>query len=137
MNKTAKIVIVLILALAVAAAIALKQKLGSHPAIVIESNGLPTMIDLGSSTCIPCKAMAPILERLKKEYTGIFNVEFIDVRQNPDAWEKYGIRVIPTQIFFDADGKERFRHEGFFSGEDILSTWKKLDIDATKKQEQE
>ena len=137
MNKTAKIVIVLVLAFAVAAAIALRQKPGSHPAVAIESNGLPTMIDLGSSTCIPCKAMAPILERLKKEYAVIFNVEFIDVRQNPDAWEKYGIRVIPTQIFFDADGKERFRHEGFFSGEDILSTWKKLDIDVTKKQEQE
>ena len=137
MNKTAKIVIVLVLALAVAATIALKQKPGSHPAIVIESNGLPTLIDLGSSTCIPCKTMAPVLERLKKEYTGIFNVEFIDVQQDPDAWEKYGIRVIPTQIFFDADGKERFRHEGFFAGEDILSTWKKLDIDNTKKQEQE
>jgi thioredoxin 1 len=137
MNKTAKIVIVLILALAVAATIALKQKPGSHPAVAIESNGLPTLIDLGSSTCIPCKAMAPILERLKKEYAGIFNVEFIDVRQNPDTWEKYGIRVIPTQIFFDADGKEHFRHEGFFSGEDILSTWKKFDINVTKKQEQE
>ena len=79
--------------------------------------------------------MAPILEQLKKEYAGIFNVEFIDVWKNPDVGKKYGIRIIPTQIFFDADGKELLRHEGFFSAEDILATWKELSIDIEKKQE--
>lgn len=129
MNKTAKIVIVLILALAVAATIALKQKSGSHPPVVIESNGLPTLIDLGSSTCIPCKMMAPILEELKKEYKGRFEVVFIDVWENPDAAKKFGIKIIPTQIFYDASGKELFRHEGFYSKEDILGKWKELGVD--------
>ena len=89
---------------------------------------LPRLVDLGADKCIPCKMMAPILEELKQEYAHRMQVEFIDVWKNPNAGEKYGIRIIPTQIFFDASGKELFRHEGFFSKEDILSKWKQLGV---------
>ena len=87
---------------------------------------LPKLIDLGATKCIPCKMMAPILEDLKKTHTDKFEVQFIDVWQNAEAGQKYGIRVIPTQIFFAPNGKELFRHEGFFSKEDILAKWKEL-----------
>ena len=90
---------------------------------------LPKLLDLGAGKCIPCKMMAPILEELKKEYVGRMNVEFIDVWQNPDAGKPYGIEVIPTQIFYDAEGKELFRHVGFFAKEDILAKWKELGVD--------
>ena len=83
---------------------------------------LPKLLDLGANKCIPCKAMAPILEELKKEYAGKLEVEFIDVWKNPDAGKPYGIQMIPTQIFFDAGGKELFRHTGFFGKDDILAT---------------
>ncbi len=96
---------------------------------------LPRLVDLGASSCIPCKLMAPILEELKKEYAGTFNVEFIDVWKNPAAKKEYKIMLIPTQIFFDATGKELFRHEGFLSKEDILSKWKELNIDLEKGQQ--
>jgi thioredoxin 1 len=89
-------------------------------------------MDLGSVTCIPCKMMAPILEQLKKEYAGRLQVTFIDVNKDGEAARKYGIRLIPTQIFFDASGKERFRHEGFMSREDILAKWKELGVDLAK-----
>jgi thioredoxin 1 len=56
-------------------------------------------------------------------------VEFVDVTKDPDAARKYGVKVIPTQVFFDATGRERFRHEGFFSKEDILAKWKALGMD--------
>jgi len=85
-------------------------------------------VDLGAGKCIPCKMMAPILEDLKKTCAGKLDVIFIDVWQNPDAGKQYGINLIPTQIFFGADGKERFRHEGFFSKEDILGKWKELGV---------
>jgi thioredoxin 1 len=75
--------------------------------------------------------MAPILEDLKKTYADKFTVQFIDVWQNPEPGKQYGIRVIPTQIFFAPDGKELFRHEGFFSKEDILAKWKELGVDFT------
>jgi thioredoxin 1 len=93
---------------------------------------LPRLVDLGAGKCIPCKKMAPILEKLKKEYAGRMNIEFIDVWKEPDAGKPYGIKLIPTQIFYDAEGKEMFRHEGFFSEEDILAKWKELGVELKK-----
>jgi thioredoxin 1 len=87
---------------------------------------LPKLVDLGAGKCIPCKMMAPILEGLKKDYAGKLDVVFIDVWQSPGEGQKYGIKLIPTQIFYDSDGKELYRHEGFFAKEDILSKWKEL-----------
>lgn len=89
---------------------------------------LPRLLDLGAVKCIPCKLMAPILEELGKEYQGRLHVEFIDVSKNPSAAQKYDVSLIPTQIFFDASGKELFRHQGFLSKADILKTWQELGV---------
>lgn len=97
---------------------------------------LPRLVDLGADKCIPCKKMAPILVDLKKDYAGIVQVDFIDVWKSPQAGKPYRIRVIPTQIFFDRDGKEVFRHEGFFSREDIEKVFKeKFGIDPPPRSE--
>ncbi|MBN1516433.1 thioredoxin family protein [Candidatus Sumerlaeota bacterium] len=87
---------------------------------------LPQMIDLGARKCIPCKMMAPILDELRETYAGQLEVTFIDVWENPDEGEKYAIRGIPAQIFYNADGKELFRHYGFFSREQILAKCREL-----------
>jgi thioredoxin 1 len=87
---------------------------------------LPKLVDLGAGTCIPCKQMAPILEELKKEYEGRVIVEVIDVNENPKEAEKYKIRVIPTQILIDADGKEVGRHEGFIPKEDLIKAFEQV-----------
>lgn len=89
-----------------------------------ESNAIPvknmvTMVDLGADKCVPCKLMAPILEKLEAEYTEKAAILFIDVWKNPDQAKKYDIRTIPTQIFFDKSGKEQYRHVGFMSETDI------------------
>ena len=91
----------------------------------------PRLLDLGATKCIPCKMMAPILEELKEEYAGRMDVDFIDVWQNRDAAGRYGIESIPTQIFFDAAGKELYRHQGFFAKDDILKKWNELGVDLT------
>lgn len=91
--------------------------------------GLPRLVDLGADRCVPCKLMAPILEELKTEYAGKMEVIFIDVWKNPEAGKEYDIKIIPTQIFYDASGEERFRHEGFLSREDILARWKEVGVD--------
>ena len=93
------------------------------------AKSLPLLIDIGAKQCIPCKMMAPILEELKREYIGVLNVQFIDVWENPNAGQKYRIRAIPTQIFYDASGRELYRHMGFMSKEQILSAFKELGID--------
>ncbi len=87
---------------------------------------LPKLLDLGAKSCIPCKMMAPILDDLKVNYADQFETVFIDVWENREAGLKHGVRSIPTQIFFDAEGQELFRHVGFLSKEDILAKWKEL-----------
>lgn len=139
MNKALKILVVAGLVVSVAAIVVLKQqgKEGDAAsglsttavAAMPQGSGLPRLLDLGATKCIPCKMMAPILEELKEVYAGRMEVVFIDVWENPDAAKPYGIKLIPTQIFFDASGKELFRHEGFYSKEDILAKWKELGVD--------
>lgn len=80
---------------------------------------LPRLVDLGAKQCVPCKKMAPILDTLREQYAGRLKVEFMDVWENRSAAQPYGIRVIPTQILYDRDGKELWRHEGFISQEDL------------------
>jgi len=87
---------------------------------------LPRLLDLGADKCVPCKAMAPILEAMRETFRGRFDVEFIDVWKDPAGGRGYGVRIIPTQIFFDEQGNELFRHEGFYSREDILAKWSEL-----------
>lgn len=92
---------------------------------------LPRLVDLGAGKCMSCKMMTPILADLKETYVGKMEVTFIDVWENEDAAKQYGINVIPTQIFYNADGKELFRHEGFFGKEDILAKWQELGVELT------
>lgn len=147
MNQTWKVVIVVVLIISVITVLNIKrnqseQNSGAATDIAatidepaqpdqLVGKDLPKLLDLGSDECIPCKLMAPILEELKTEYSGKFEVEFLDVRKDPALGTAYNIQLIPTQIFFDASGKELFRHEGFYSREDILAKWKELGIEMT------
>ncbi|ACB77333.1 thioredoxin family protein [Opitutus terrae] len=89
---------------------------------------LPRLLDLGAGKCIPCKRMKPILAELTREYADQFTVVFIDVWEDNAAAEPYGIRLIPTQIFYAADGQELFRHEGFYGKKEILAKWRELGV---------
>lgn len=84
------------------------------------SSGMPTLLDLGARTCIPCKEMAPVLEALSTEYRGKASVLFIDVHKDQAAAQKFRVQMIPTQIFFNAQGKEVRRHTGFMEKADLI-----------------
>ncbi|OQY59731.1 MAG: thiol reductase thioredoxin [Desulfobacteraceae bacterium 4572_88] len=96
----------------------------------IPVKGMVTMLDIGAKKCIPCKMMAPILEELEKEYKGKAAIIFIDVwqRENAPYSKRFGIRSIPTQIFFDKDGKEVGRHVGFMPKKNIVAMLEKLGV---------
>jgi thioredoxin 1 len=79
--------------------------------------------------------MAPILDELSHTYRDVFVVEFIDVWKNPAAAKPWGLRVIPTQVFIDATGTERFRHQGFMAREAILDKWRELGVDVPSRSE--
>ncbi len=80
-----------------------------------------TFIELGSVNCVPCRAMQPVMKAIEEKYAGQVSVVFHDVWKADQRQyaEKYGIRVIPTQVFLDKDGKEFFRHEGFYPEAEI------------------
>lgn len=88
------------------------------------ASGKPILIDLGARTCIPCKRMAPILEALAGDYRGKAEILFIDVREDAAAARKFGVQMIPTQIFFDAKGREVKRHIGEMKRQEIIQELK-------------
>jgi len=99
------------------------------------TNPKVTFIELGSVNCIPCKMMQPVMKNIEKKYGAQVKVIFYDVwteQQRPFA-EKYKIRVIPTQVFLDENGKEFHRHEGFYPEAEIDTIMKSHGIKISKK----
>ena len=91
--------------------------------------GMVTMIDLGAKKCIPCKMMAPILVKMEKQFEGKAAIVFIDVWKYNEQARRFGIRTIPTQIFFNEDGKEIYRHVGFMDEKAIINQLKKMGVE--------
>lgn len=91
--------------------------------------GMVTLVDLGSHQCLPCRLMTPILDELKKKYKGRAAIVFLDVWEDRSLAAQYGIRAIPTQVFYDKQGREVFRHEGFLSKEKIEMVLAKLGVE--------
>ncbi|WP_373682503.1 thioredoxin family protein [Desulfovibrio sp. JC010] len=90
--------------------------------------GMVTMVDIGAHSCVPCKMMTPIIEELSKEYDGRAAIAFIDVWEHREEGSKYGIRSIPTQIFYDAQGREQYRHVGFMDKKSIVAKLTELGV---------
>ncbi|MCK9183069.1 MAG: thioredoxin family protein [Fibrobacteraceae bacterium] len=80
-----------------------------------------TFVELGSVNCIPCKAMKKIMDSLEVKYPKDLRIVFYDVwtEQGRTYAQSYGVRGIPTQVFLDENGKEFFRHEGYFPEEEL------------------
>jgi len=73
-----------------------------------------TFLEIGAESCIPCRMMQPIMKEIAEEYPGVVEVIFHDLNKDRSIGHKYSIRVMPTQVFLDANGREFFRHEGFY-----------------------
>lgn len=118
LKVSVSMIVILLVALAITSGYAANN--GKKPA----AKQLPKLLDLGATKCVPCKMMVPVLDELTKEYRGQLDVQFIDVWKDPDSAKKYKVQSIPTQIFFDAKGKEVFRHVGYYPKDDILKAFK-------------
>jgi len=107
------------------------KKTEMPPTVQTDQSGqkLPRLVDLGSDTCVPCRMMAPILAELQKEYEGRVIIEIIDIYKEQEKLKEYtGIRAIPTQILYDAEGREVGRHEGYISKEDLVKAFEKVGV---------
>lgn len=100
----------------------------SNPLVQALTSGLPVVADFGRGTCIPCKMMKPILEELMQTYKGRAEIFIFDTGEYQELTEQYGIKLIPTQIFFDKTGKEVWRHEGFLEKEKITGKLAELGV---------
>jgi thioredoxin 1 len=99
------------------------------PGMPLPSKGMVTLVDVGAKTCIPCKMMDPILQKMDKRYEGKAAVIFIDVHYHQEEARRFQINGIPTQIFFDKTGKEIYRHTGFMSEAAIVEQFKKMGVE--------
>jgi thioredoxin 1 len=95
---------------------------------VVDTAGksLVTFVELGSVNCIPCRMMQPIMREIESTYAGQVSVVFHDVwtKEGKPYVKKYGVRVIPTQVFLDSKGVEYYRHEGYFPKEQLVAVLK-------------
>jgi thioredoxin 1 len=93
-----------------------------------KQEGKIVMLELGSVGCIPCEQMKPVMQKLRDTYQGKLDVIFIDVREDNKTGRRFGVRMIPTQVFLDKSGKEFHRHIGFYSYEEIAPELKKAGL---------
>ncbi len=97
--------------------------------------GVPRFVDLGTTSCAPCKVMLAVMADLERRYPGAVQIEFVNVKDDPDKLDQFGVKVIPTQIFFSPEGKELFRHTGVYPVEAIVAKWKELGYDLAPRKE--
>lgn len=91
-------------------------------------SGRPAMVEFGATGCVPCDMMQPIMESLRKKYPEQLNVVFVHVGENQVLGARFGIRSIPVQVFFDRQGREVFRHQGFYPEKEIQEKLAELKI---------
>jgi len=89
---------------------------------------LPKLLEFGANKCLPCKKMAPILQELAEAYEGRVVIKMIEVYQEPGLTQANRIQRIPTQIFFDAQNREFYRHIGFLDKEAIVKIFEKMGV---------
>ena len=90
--------------------------------------GTITLIDLGKKNCTQCKMMAPILEKLKIKYKGKAEIVFINLLEDPEQQYRFKLKALPTQIFFNAEGEEVYRHTGFMAEKAIVEQLNKMGV---------
>jgi len=126
-----KRILTLIIVLAAVAGVAILKKSKQEPASPLPSHtsGMLRLLDLGSKECTACTMLEPVLEELRTKHTGRLQVDFIDVWEHEQVATYYGVEIIPVQIFFDANGQELYRHQGFISSRDIEAKFSELGVD--------
>lgn len=125
-----KRILTIIIVLAAIAGIIVFKKVRQQPTAPLPTHtaGLPRLLDLGSKGCAACTLLEPVLEELRSNHVGRLQVDFIDVWEHEQVATDYGVEIIPVQIFFDADGQELYRHQGFISVGEVEAKFAELGI---------
>jgi thioredoxin 1 len=119
MKKTIYLFLIIFTAIAIYSCNKKTEQSAGNQTVNNDTKAKITFIELGSVSCIPCRQMQPVMRSIEAKYSGKVKVIFYDVWKDSKPAKQYGIRLIPTQIFLDENNNEFFRHEGFYSEEEI------------------
>lgn len=125
-KSTRSFVVLAIVGLVVVAAFVFRSVRSEEPPqhqVEAQNGNVPAFVELGSDRCNSCRAMIPVLEELRSTYGCNLNVRFVDVWDNPEEGERFGVRTIPTQVLLAPDGQEIIRHTGFWSADAITAAF--------------
>jgi len=89
-------------------------------------SGKPTLVDFGANSCQPCRLLRPVLKEIDKEVSTKAQILVLDVYKYQKLASEYKVMLIPTLVFFDAKGKEVFRHVGVLEKDQIISKLKEI-----------
>ncbi len=103
-----------------------QEKTSMQPLPQVPAPGLVTMVNLGTESCLPCQMMEPAMEELKATYKDKAKIAFIDVWKHTDQGQRFRITTIPTQVFFDHQGIEMHRHQGYMDKQSIIDVLENL-----------
>ncbi len=119
MKRMLTLILVLSVALGIGAPAQSKKTPKNTGAAAVEP--FITFVELGSVKCVPCRMMQPVMKNIEARYGSQIKVIFYDVwkEEHQKFANDYSVRVIPTQVFLNKEGKEVFRHEGFFPESEI------------------
>lgn len=99
-----------------------------HVLAQAKKNGKVVMLELGSVGCIPCEEMKPVMDKLRTRYKDRLEVYFVDVKKDNANGRRFGVYMIPTQVFLYKTGKEFHRHSGFYAYDEITPVLKKAGL---------
>lgn len=92
----------------------------------VQPGPLPRFVDVGTTTCVPCRVMLGVMDELREKYPDSMVVQFVDIAVEPEEAARYQVRAIPSQVFYAPDGRELYRHVGVIRADDVVAKWAEL-----------
>ena len=90
--------------------------------------GVPTLVELGTDWCGPCRTLRPVLLQLQREYAGRADIVLLNPEKDAAAQIAYRPRVYPTLVFHNADGSVHRRLEGAPARDRIVGIFKEMGV---------
>ncbi|MEJ2671958.1 MAG: thioredoxin family protein [Deltaproteobacteria bacterium] len=90
------------------------------------AKALPVLLEFGRKGCNICQRSESIVQAVKDQYPGRFEVRRFYINQEQSWFYRYKVAIVPSQVFLDAEGREVYRHAGVFKIDDLIRKLREL-----------